>query len=78
LFSERCTTEFIPSLLVLLQYDKVHAERAQASLLWRKIEFYVVIPQQVWLQKMILSIGNWREFDKGFAVSELRLPSPFP
>lgn len=42
----------------------------------RKIEFYVVIPQQVWLQKMILGIGNWREFDKGFAVGELRLPIP--
>ena len=25
---------------------------------------------------MILGIGNWREFDKGFAVGELRLPIP--
>ena len=45
-------------------------------LMRRKIEFYVVVPQQVWLQKMILGIGNWREFDKGFAVGELRLPIP--
>ena len=45
-------------------------------LMRRKIEFYVVVPQQVWLQKMILGIGNWREFDKGFAVGGLRLPIP--
>ena len=45
-------------------------------LMRRKIEFYVVVPQQVWLQKMILGLGNWREFDKGLAVGELRLPIP--
>lgn len=45
-------------------------------LMRRKIEFYVVVPQQVWLQKMILGIGNWREFAKGFAVGELHLPIP--
>jgi hypothetical protein len=42
----------------------------------RQIEFYVVVPQQVWLQRMILGIGNWREFDKGFATGELSLPIP--
>jgi len=42
----------------------------------RAIEFYVVVPQQVWLQRMILGIGNWRELGKGLAVGELRLPIP--
>ncbi len=42
----------------------------------RKIEFYVVTPQQIWLQRMIPSIGNWREFGEGLAVGELSLPIP--
>jgi hypothetical protein len=33
-------------------------------------------PKQVWLQEMILGLGNWREFAKGFAVGGLRLPIP--
>ena len=45
-------------------------------LMMRQIEFYVVVPQQVWLQKMILSIRSWKEFGKGLAVGGLHLPIP--
>ena len=45
-------------------------------LMMRQIEFYVVVPRQVWLQKMILSIRNWREFGEGLAVGGLHLPIP--
>ena len=77
--------DFLKAMLQKLPENKEIRLRADSGffsieflawLLKRKIEFYVVVPQQVWLQKMILSLGSWREFDKGFSVEELILPFP--
>lgn len=77
--------DFLRSIMKKLPENKVKRLRADSGffkieflrwLMMRQIEFYVVVPQQVWLQRMILGIGNWREFDKGFATGELSLPIP--
>ena len=77
--------EFLQAVLKKLPGNKVRRLRADSGffsiefLCWlmkRQIEFYVVVPQQVWLQRLILGISNWREFDKNLSVGELRLPFP--
>lgn len=77
--------DFLTAMLRKLPREAVTKLRADSGffsfeflrwLLKRKIGFYVVVPQQIWLQKMILGLGNWREFGKGLAVGELRLPIP--
>lgn len=45
-------------------------------LLKRGIEFFVVVPQHIWVQRLILGIDNWREFGHGLSVGEMRLPFP--
>jgi len=43
--------------------------------LWRHgIEFYVVVPQQPWVQRLILHIGNWQEIPGNRAVGQFFLP----
>jgi len=77
--------EFLMSIMEKLPGDKVKRLRADSGffklefLHWLKrrgMEFYIVVPQQVWLQRMILGISEWREFDRGFSVGELRFPIP--
>ena len=77
--------EFLQAVLNKLPENKVKRLRADSGffsikflrwLMKLQIEFYVVVPQQVWLQRLILSIGNWREFGEGLAVGELSLPFP--
>jgi hypothetical protein len=77
--------DFLVAMLHKLPVKTVTGLRADSGffsldflhwLLRREIEFYVVVPQQVWLQKMILGIGNWRMFGKRLAAGELKLPIP--
>jgi hypothetical protein len=77
--------DFLMQMLRKLPEEAVRKLRADSgffsvdflrSLLRRHVEFHVVVPQQVWVQKMILSHGNWRTFGKGLAVGELSLPIP--
>lgn len=43
--------------------------------LWRRgIEFYVVVPQQPWVQRLILGINTWHEIDGNRAVGEILIP----
>jgi transposase len=43
--------------------------------LWRRgIEFYVVVPQQPWVQRLILGIGTWHEIDGNRAAGEMLVP----
>ena len=76
---------FLQSIMKRLPENRVKRLRADSGffkldflrwLMMRQIEFYVVVPQQVWLQRMILGIRNWREFGDGLSVGELRLPIP--
>jgi len=77
--------DFLQSIMKKLPENRVKKLRADSGffrieflrwLMMRQIEFYVVVPQQVWLQRMILGIRNWREFGEGLAVGELHLPIP--
>ncbi len=77
--------EFLQAVLKKLPGNKVKRLRADSGffklefLQWLKkrgIEFYVVVPQHVWVQRLILGISNWREFDKDLSVGEFRLPFP--
>lgn len=43
-------------------------------LIWREIEFYIVVPQLVHIQKFVLRIGTWREICPNVAVGETLLP----
>jgi hypothetical protein len=43
-------------------------------LVWREIEFYIVVPQLVYIQKLVLRIGTWREISPNVAVGETVLP----
>jgi Transposase DDE domain group 1 len=43
-------------------------------LVWREIEFYIVVPQLVYIQKLVLRIGTWREISPNVAVGETLLP----
>jgi len=43
--------------------------------LWgRGIEFYVVVPQQSWVQRLILGIGTWHKIDGNRAAGEIFIP----
>ena len=77
--------EFLATILKRLPGDKVKRLRADSGffslefinwLMKRQIEFYVVVPQHIWVQKLILGINDWRDFDRGLSVGELRLPFP--
>ena len=39
-------------------------------LIWRGIEFYVIVPQLVYIQKLVLTIGTWWEVSPNVAVGE--------
>jgi len=41
---------------------------------FERIEYYVVVPQQSWVQRLILHIGNWREIPGRRAVGQFFLP----
>jgi len=43
-------------------------------LIWREIEFYIVVTQLVHIPKLVLRIGTWREISPNVAVGETFLP----
>jgi len=44
--------------------------------LWkREVEFFVVVPQQPWLQRLILGIGTWHEIGGNRATGDLLVPA---
>lgn len=43
-------------------------------LISRSIEFYIVVPLQPWVQKMIRSVRNWRSIGRGVEVGEWEYP----
>jgi len=45
------------------------------SWLWRRqIEFYIVVPQQPWVQRLILSMDNWTEIAGSRSAGEIHIP----
>jgi hypothetical protein len=74
---------FLTLMLRKLPFNMVTRLRADSGffhmdfirwLVWREIEFYIVVPQLVYIQKLVLRIGTWREISPGVAVGETSLP----
>ena len=74
---------FLTLMLRKLPFSMVTRLRADSGffhmdfirwLIWREIEFYIVVPQLVYIQKLVLRIGTWREISPNVAVGETFLP----
>jgi len=74
--------DLLNSILKNLPKGKVKRLRADSGffsfdfLAWlirRQIEFYIAVPQHIWVQKFIRGISEWREIGKDLSVGEFRL-----
>ena len=82
-----CTNHRVKDFLKKMFYklpDKAHVRlRADSGFfswdflewLWRRdVEFYVVVPQQTWIQRLILANDSWHEIKGNRAVGEIFVP----